>query len=232
VGCSGQRRHYKHPVFLTESDVVSHLQTAMVSKLPDERREIVELIGRSRYRSHQVVLDVLATIARTDRSEAVRCAAIRALGKAKSPQAAPVLVEILKAKPSDKQLLPPTAALKKEALRAAEPLLEGQMLSTDPKRSFRDAAIGLLGKDPSRDVRQAAARLLGHIEDRAVLEPLIDSLDQRDFGVVYESERSLKRLTGQSFQHDAPDWRQWLRQNPQKNPLVNSAAATDGQNNS
>ncbi|MHC4065717.1 MAG: hypothetical protein ACYSUI_14635 [Planctomycetota bacterium] len=45
-----------------------------------------------------------------------------------------------------------------------------------------------------------------------MLSPLIDALEQRDFGVVYESERSLMRLTGRTFEYDAPGWREWLAQ--------------------
>jgi hypothetical protein len=76
----------------------------------------------------------------------------------------------------------------------------------------------VIAEDHSRDNRQVAARILGYCLERSVLETLIAALDQRDFGVVYEAERSLMRLTGRTFHHDSVQWQEWLAQT--ENPFA------------
>ena len=54
-GCSGQRWH-KHPIFVTEADAVGYLKQALESELPDERRQAIDQIARTRHLNHEVVL--------------------------------------------------------------------------------------------------------------------------------------------------------------------------------
>ena len=213
AGCSSKRRHYKHPKFVTQADAVRYMQRALTSELPDERREDVQQIARTRHLKHAVILEGMSTIARTDRSEAVRCAALAALGKADDPSTAPALIAVLGGTPSESSELRSRSAgapVRAEALRAAAVLVRNEGLAPADRDAFRTIAVQLLGRDPSRDVRQAAAVVLAYCPHREVLDPLIDHLEERDFGVVYESERSLMRLTGHSFEHDPFAWRQWL----------------------
>lgn len=214
AGCSGRRWH-KHPVFVTEADAVVYLKEALESELPDDRRLAVDHIAKTRYLNHDVVLDALATIAGTDRSPAVRCAALGALRRSQNPRIATTLVEVLGQARSEADrpvALPPTADVCLEALRAALVLAEQELLPPEQQTALCDLAVRVVGRDRSRDARQVAARFLGHCRDRRVLDPLIDALEQRDFGVVYESERSLMRLTGQTFDYDPVGWRLWLGQ--------------------
>ncbi len=223
-GCSGKRRHYKHPVFVTEGDAVKYLKRALESPLPDERREAVQQVARTRYLTHETVLDALDTIARTDSSTAVRCAALAALASANDPRAAPTIVAVLAEPPADpdrRQAQPTDDKIRMEAMRAAWVLIQNPTTGQDHRDAFRDAAIRhtTLG---SRDVRQAAARVLGYCACNDALPPLIDALEQRDFGVAYEAERSLMRLTGKTFDHDAIRWREWLADTEE--PLADAGA--------
>ncbi|HUU82398.1 MAG TPA: hypothetical protein VM243_02735 [Phycisphaerae bacterium] len=213
-GCSGHRWH-KHPVFVTEADAVRYLNQALESELPDDRRDAVDQVARTRYLNHDVVLNALATIARTDGSPAVRCAALVAMRRSQNPRVAATLVEVLEQSSTDPErptAFPPSADIRLEALRTAIALAGQSHLPAEQQPTLRDMAVRLIGQERSRDIRQAAACLLGYCRDRVVLEPLIAALEQRDFGVVYQSERSLMRLTGQTFDYDPVGWRAWLEQ--------------------
>jgi hypothetical protein len=52
--------------------------------------------------------------------------------------------------------------------------------------------------------------VLGYLRDEEALHALIAGLDQGDFGVQYECERSLMRMTGHTHDHDPWEWRQWV----------------------
>lgn len=213
-GCSGHRWH-KHPIFVTEADAVAYLKQALESELPDERRQAIDQIAKTRHLNHEVVLEALSTIAGTDRSPAVRCAALGALRRSQDPRIAATLVDILdqpSAEAGRPTVLPPSAEVRLEAMRAVLGLAELGLLPPEQQPSLRDVAVRVIGQDRSRDTRQTAARFLGYCRDQKVLGPLIDALEQRDFGVAYESERSLMRLTGQAFDYDPIAWRRWLEQ--------------------
>ena len=104
----------------------------------------------------------------------------------------------------------PTAEVRYAAMQALDPWLGGDELTDDQRQTCRVALLRLLQRNPSRDVRIAAALLLRHFPEREVADGLAESLRQRDFGVVYECDRSLMHLTGQRFRHDAQAWKAWL----------------------
>jgi hypothetical protein len=104
----------------------------------------------------------------------------------------------------------PAAEVRYAAMNGLEGPLERGELSAEQLDRCRSACLRLVAKNPSRDVRVAAARLLRHFAERPVADALVGALGQRDFGVVYESDRSLMHLTGQRFNHDAAAWRAWL----------------------
>ena len=220
AGCSASRRWHKHPRLMTEADVVKCVKLALESELPDERRAAIDRLARTRYLQRRVVLDALATIARTDRSGAVRCAAVVAARKSKDPRVVATMVTILEQSPPSRRSPCTSIDVRWEALRTILALAQAGALPADQREPARRVAARLLGQDRSRDIRQTAARLLGHFQDREVLGPLVDALEQRDFGVVYESERSLMRLTGRSFDYDPPAWREWLAQT--ENPFADA----------
>ncbi|MCP4250982.1 MAG: HEAT repeat domain-containing protein [bacterium] len=206
---------------MSESDVARCLKMALENELADERRHAVHRIASSRYLNREVVVDGLSVIARTDTSLSVRCAAVAALGKSEHAGAAAVLVRVLHQPFTPQRTVSGSGIdVRWDALRAILTLLERGVFPGDELDALREPAVDLLGKDRSREVRQTAARVLGYLPDRQVLEPLIDGLEQRDFGVAYESERSLMRLTGHTFDYDPVRWREWLAET--ENPFADA----------
>ena len=211
---------------MSESDVAKCLKVALADESADERRHAVHRIAASRYLTREVVVDGLSVIARTDASPSVRCAAVAALGRSEHAGAAAVLVRVLH-QPSTPRMTVTGSGLdvRWDALRAILALLERSLFPADQLTALREPAAELLSRDRSREVRQTAARVLGYLPDRGVLEPLIDGLEQRDFGVAYESERSLMRLTGHTFDYDPIRWGEWLADT--ENPFAD-AGRLDG----
>ncbi len=190
--------------------MVQYLKVALESETPDQRREAVNQVVQSRYAHHNVVATALDAVARTDGSVAVRCAAVRGLRKADSKAAAYTYAAILDPKQSEEQSRPAPAEVRLDALRGTLGLVEVGEVPEDLRDDLLSLSLDLLDHDRSRDIRQTAARVLGYFPDGLTLDRLINSLDQRDFGVVYEIEHSLMRLTGQTHDHDSVAWRAWL----------------------
>ncbi|MFH0981557.1 MAG: HEAT repeat domain-containing protein [Planctomycetota bacterium] len=196
---------------MSEADCAACLEVALDAQSPDARREAVVHIAKTSYLTRDVVVRALTTIAQTDKSGSVRFAAIRALAKAGIPEVVEPLLGIASAPDeTGAALQAESGEARWAALEGLDPLVERGELSDAQRETCQVAACRLLNHHRARDVRIAAARLLRHFRDRAVLTTLIDALEQRDFGVVYHSERSLMHLTGQSFDYAAAGWRQWL----------------------
>ena len=211
LGCSNQR-FYKSPWLVTERDAARYLTDALEHENADVRREAIERLSKSRFIHHDLVVDACSTIARTDSSEAVRVAAVRLIAEAGRPDSAAVLLSILDeaSRATRHSGAGPGDWVTTEVLHALYFLKRNDPI----KKIHRDRVVGtalrLLRGDPSREVRIAAAELLEVFPRRDVLDGLIAALDQRDFGVVYTVERSLKRLTGMTYDHDLNRWQDWL----------------------
>jgi HEAT repeat protein len=68
----------------------------------------------------------------------------------------------------------------------------------------------LQNPNEDRDVRIAAADALKHYRTIDVGRALVDTLDSRDFGVAWQSHRSLVRLTGKDLRYDEGAWLSYL----------------------
>jgi HEAT repeat protein len=210
VGCSGSWHFQKSPVFVTEADAARYLREALNGAGADDRREAIQQISRTRFVSQATVVEGMSTIARTDHSPSVRCAAVRALALAQAEPAAAPLLAILSEHPENAGCLPPDDTVRWDALDALLPRAQRGALPAEQQAELSESARRLLAGNASRDVRMAAARILGCLPRPEVLSALVDALRQRDFGVVYEADRSLMALTGHDFQHDPAAWSQWL----------------------
>jgi hypothetical protein len=210
AGCGKSHTRFKHPRFMNESDCAGCLQVALDAQSPDVRREAIIQLSKTSYLTRDVMIRALGSIARTDQSDSVRYAAVRALAKAAVPGVVEPLLAIMSAPEESGEATDVRAgAVRWAALEGLDPLVARGELSAEQREVCRAAAIQWLGKHRSRDVRVSAARLLRHFQTGAVLDALIDALEQRDFGVVYESDRSLMHLTGQRLDYDAATWRRW-----------------------
>lgn len=61
-----------------------------------------------------------------------------------------------------------------------------------------------------KDVRIAAAEALKHYQQLDVARALAARLNERDFGVAWQSRRSLRRLTGRDHGYDESAWLEYL----------------------
>jgi len=210
-GCSGHRKPQKHPSLITESDAAAFLQQAMEAPNADDRREAIVQLRRTKYISQDTVVRGLCVVAETDTSNVVRRTAIGGLAQSGRAEALPTLVAILtQEEEHDPRARPATGTVRSEAAGALLYLIHDGVNVSRHATAIRPAAIQALASDPSRETRMRAAELLGHLPDRETLDTLVSGLEQSDFGVVLECERSLMRMTGHSHNHDPLAWRAWL----------------------
>jgi HEAT repeat protein len=159
------------------------------SSSPDvRRRSIVEMASQGTGR-RPPFLDTYKTIAKEDSDELVRATAIRALNIARDASATPIFIAALD--DSNTQVkLEAAKALVNLPDADAEPKLR-QMLADDQQ---------------DKDVRIAVADALRHYRTVDGARALIARLDDRDFGIAWQSRRSLMRLTGKDLRYDAAAW--------------------------
>ncbi|MHC4065716.1 MAG: hypothetical protein ACYSUI_14630 [Planctomycetota bacterium] len=156
---------------MSEADTVKELKLALEGDLPDERRAAIDRISRTRHLRRSIVLEALSTIARTDSSAAVRCAAIAALLKSQDAGVAATMVTILEQSPPPRRVACTSIDVRWEALRALLAFAQEGTLPEDQRAALRDAAVLLLKQDPARDIRQTAAQVLGYCSDRRRRRP-------------------------------------------------------------
>ncbi len=217
AGCSRAKIRHKPGILVTRGDIAWYVRAVLEHGDADVRREAINVLANVRHPDESIV-DTFDLAARADPSDAVRCAAIRALGRHHGANAVATLLAILenssratdRRDASDKVRWEAINALLEQAHRADvddRTPVEDRFHATD---AVRDTAMRLLASDPSRDVRLVAARLLGDYPSLETLHALIDALGQSDFGVVYEAERALTRLTGKTHGHRPASWKGWL----------------------
>ena len=207
-GCATKRAH-KPTWLMTETDAGRYIAAALEDPSPDARRNALEHLAKSRYARHDTVLKACRIVVRTDRSDCVRCAAIRLLSASGDPSAAEVLVELFQSQTGSAAVIPGQQA-RVDAVRGIYRLARDGALSQEQENAVVALAARLLHQDESRDVQIAAATLLGEFPHLAVVNALISSLNTPDFGVVYHAERSLMHLTGVTHDHNPHEWRAWL----------------------
>ncbi len=209
-GCQQPQRRYKPASLATRSDVARYVQEALEADSADARRAAVDQIAKTYHAGLPMVIDAIALVARTDESSSVRCAAVRALGAQDDPKSVDTMVILLSQSEGNSSVRSAGAAVRWEAMKSLCKRLMGEPLPDATLRHVRAAAIDRLNRDPSRDVRIAAATLLGYDADGMCVTALVDALRQADFGVQYEAERSLMRLTGITHDHNPTRWQAWL----------------------
>ena len=210
AGCQEKFRDKKHPRFLTSQDAAYYVGQALENPSPDLRRRAINRLGQTRYVTDPAVQEALALVAKTDRSQSVRTAAVSALSESTPHPACASLVEILRSNADQTGVAPPSAAVRAAAVKGLLCFAKAGGCPAGLENEIIDTGVRLLRSDRSRNVRLAVAQLLGYFPRPDVLHELIAALEQRDFGVCHEAERSLMRLTGRTFDHDPRAWREFL----------------------
>ena len=128
-------------------------------------------------------------IAQDDPDPLVRATALRALNRARDAEARPLFIAALRDPSPEVKLEAAKALSNLPDPNAAAPLIR---VVTDPEQD--------------RDVRIAAADALRYYKSVEVARALIPRLSERDFGVAWQSRRSLRNITGRDLKYDEAAW--------------------------
>jgi hypothetical protein len=164
-----------------------------MSDSADARRVGINGLVEKDFGKRPPYTDRYADLAALDPDPLVRATAIRALNQSRDKSRTKLFIKSL----GDASPLVRLEAAK--ALRrvpdpdAAEPLLKV-----------------LNATDEDKDVRIAAADALQHYKRLDVARSLVALLSNRDFGLAWQSRRSLKSLTGRDLFYDDTAWLQYL----------------------
>lgn len=211
---------WRFPRF-SQSDSRGDLDVAANDPSPDKRRKAIQRIARTRNATDDAVVTVLSEIAVNDSSQTVRVCAIEALTRSCNPTATAAATTIL-SKKDDATTASAAPAVEVAAMDLLTGCADVGNLDDTAKEKATARAITVLNAHRSRQVRIAAAQFLGYVPRREALDALVESLAQRDFGVVYEAERSLMRLTGKTHEHDVREWKAFVESTP--DPFANRGA--------
>lgn len=156
---------------------------------PDNRRDGFNRMAKFGYLTNATFKARARQVAKLDADYTVRATAIRTSNRARDAQATGGFVNALGDKNEWVRLEAAKALANVPDASAAEPLMK---LLND--------------KDESRDVRIAAADALKHDRTLPVVRALAAALNDREFGVAWQSRRSLRRLTHRDYGYDEAAW--------------------------
>lgn len=160
---------------------------------PDIRRRAVYVFSDQEYGRKPPYTSHYANMAKADRDASVRAAGIRALNRARDASQTGVYIAALEDENQWVRL---------EAAKA---------LANIPDEKAIPSLIKLLADDQQpRDIRIAAADGLRAYHRSEVAQALIRTLDGRDFGVAWQSRRSLNLMTAHDFRYRPADWLAYL----------------------
>ncbi|QOV88479.1 HEAT repeat domain-containing protein [Humisphaera borealis] len=191
-------------IFEDVSDAISSAPTRYALMMedpasPDARRtglsEMVErpFGGKPPYttRYAQIAVEQDATGKKSD--YLLRASAIRGLNRSREPGHTPLFIKAL----SDEN-----DWVRLEAVKALNRL---------PDESAIPALLAVLTKpDENKDIRIAAAEALQHYKKLDVARVLVGLLGDREFGLAWQSHKSLTRLTGKDLGYDDKAWLSYL----------------------
>ncbi len=209
-----------------DSSINTTIQEMMVKRTPqqramealqtenaDQRRTLLRKVLESKRATSEWAVRIFALVARTDPDSQVRCLAIKGLRRTADERCAEPLLMILNHKDHPKKVSPPTPEVRWDATEVLGYMSGFGAVPEEHRDRARRTLVRLVGGDPDRNVRIEAARGLAYYPDASVLTALIQALEDRDFAVRYEAEKSLEELTGQRHDYDPDAWRAWLGPN-------------------
>ncbi len=197
---------------------------------PDLRREGIFYFADRPFGRRRPYLNRYAQIAENDPDYTVRAAALRALNRSRARVVSypgpdrkfdtdddvkvdliPRYIESLEDKSDLVRLEAVKALANIPDERAVAPLirhLEGRAHRPDPAAAAADTI-------ETRDVRIAAADALRNFSRMDVAQALRGQLLDRDFGVAWQSLRSLRLMTGRNLAYDPDAWSEYLSRTSQ-----------------
>jgi hypothetical protein len=160
---------------------------------PDERRMGINRLSAFPFGRQPPYTTRYEQIAQSDPDWLVRATAIRALNRSRWQPATPLFIKALDDTNDHVQL---------EATKA---------LSNIPDPSAIPSLLRLVNDGTeNRDVRIAAADALRHYKTVEVARTLASQLGGREFGVAWQSHRSLQAMTGQDCGYDESAWLNYI----------------------
>ncbi len=162
-------------------------------RFPDKRRRGINKLVEHDYGKRDPYTKRYQEIAQLDDDFLVRATAIRALNRARHQPATPTFIKALADVHPRVRLEAAKALANVPDANAAAPLV---------------AAVNNAQED--RDVRIAAADALRHYRKLDVARSLAGQVDGSDFGVAWQSRRSLAKLTGRDLRYDESAWLGYL----------------------
>lgn len=104
----------------------------------------------------------------------------------------------------------PSPVVRQSAAHYLAVLGENGRVAQEDWPTVRQATLDALTTERDVDVKVSIIRLMGCIRDKEVLNRLIDQLSSDNFLLQNQTEKSLGRLTGQTFGTDQSAWKKWL----------------------
>lgn len=196
--------------WLHRNDGAYYAKIALESESSDRRREAVHQLAKTNDVTKQWSYEALDAIARTDRNESVRCAAVRAFQEFGDERPIATLMALLNPQANAERVRPVSPRLRWECISALDELGDRGCVSDEAAPAVVDALIAALRPNEDRNVRIAAATALGDYCDRPALNALIAGLRTEDFGIAHACEESLVRLTGHTNGYRADKWKDWV----------------------
>lgn len=197
--------------WMRQHDGAYQAKIALESDSSDRRREAVNRLAKTRSATTDWAFDTLDVIARTDRSESVRCAAVRSFRRFSDERPVPTLLALMNQSANADRVRPVSPRLRWECVNGLAELDTRGCVSDEVAPEVVDALVVALSDTEDRNVCIAAAEALSGYCDRQGLDALIAGLRTNDFGVAYACELSLIRLTGQTHSYRPDRWTEWLR---------------------
>jgi len=186
------------------------LVEALQTENADERREELRKVVKDKQATAEWAVKVFSLVARTDQDPQVRCIAIKGLRRSADERVVEPLLMILNHKEYPEKVAPPAPEVRWEATEVVCYMSNYGDIPEGHWDWARRTLVRLVTDDPERHVRIYAAQGLGNYPHATVLTALIRALEEKDFAVRNEAEKSLQKLTGQSHDYDADAWREWL----------------------
>jgi hypothetical protein len=160
---------------------------------PDERRIGIAKLSDYDFGRRQPYIKRYEQIAQFDPDWIVRATAIRALNRSRDMDATPIFIKALS---DDNEIV------RTEAAKA---------LNNIPDENAVSTLVKIVG-DPNenRDVRIWSADALRHYRTLEVARILASQLGGREFGIAWQSHKSLVFITGQDLRYDEGAWLNYL----------------------
>ncbi|MGH7213437.1 MAG: HEAT repeat domain-containing protein [Tepidisphaeraceae bacterium] len=160
---------------------------------PDERRVGINYLTARPYGRQDPYTERYEQVAELDSDWLVRATAVRALNRSRDAEAVDVYLKALGDQNKFVRLEAAKALANVPDERAVEPLTR---------------VVGNENED--KDVRIAATGALRHYHTLPVARALVEVLDNRDFGVAWQANRSLRTLTGRDLRYDEAAWLEYI----------------------